>query len=133
MSDSPNLPEIGDEERLARFVVFSGWVRSSDKTIKPDAFIPAKNLELSVTRHIDLTEEELWKLGEDVTSKRPDRPKLYGRADMSVRAVRSRALTVTPTAQPRNHANICGWPADKPAQKAIAQDLAAAASYVARP
>lgn len=133
MSNASNLPELRDDEPLARFVVFSGWVRSGAKTVKPDAFIPPRSLELSVARHVNLTEDELWKLGEEVTLARPDRPTLHGRADVSVRSVKARSLTVHPTATPRNHANICGWPADKPAQKAVAQELAAAATFVARP
>lgn len=133
MSDTSNLSEVNDDEQLARFVVFSGWVRPSDKTVKPDAFIPPKSLQLSVTRHIDLTEDQLWQLGEDVTVARPDRPKLYGRADFSAHSVRIRSLTIRPTAMPRNHANLCGWPTDKPAQKIIAQALAAASTFVARP
>lgn len=133
MSDGVNLPEVADDEQLARFVVFDRWIRRVDNTVRPDAFIPPKNLQLSVTRHIHLSEADLWELGEQVTHARPDKPTLHGRADLAVRSVKAQRLTVEPTPTPRNHANICGWPADKPSQKAVAQQLAAAASYVPRP
>lgn len=100
-------------------------------TIRPDAFIPPSNLRLSVTRHIELPEDELWKLGQCIADQRP--ATLYGRADISCRDVTNQALTIIPTVQPKNHANIIGWPKEKSAQKMIAMEIAAAAIYVPNP
>lgn len=128
MSDNATPPPVADEELLARFVLFSRWIRASDQTVRPDAFIPHPWPDLSVTRHLGLSEAGLWKIGEEVASQRP--AMLYGRADVQVFTVRQQSLRIEPTPEPRNHANITGWPPDKPAQKIIAQVIAAAARYV---
>lgn len=74
---------VGMEELLARYVLYSKWVRS-DQTVRADAFIPYPYPDLSVTRHVGLTEEEIWGLGEEVAGKRGLR--LYGRADVAAGA-----------------------------------------------
>jgi hypothetical protein len=66
---------------------------------------------------------------------------LTGRADLAVATVvKVAAVTKTklrteaaPIAANRNHAHVTGWPLDKPTQKIIAQELAAAASFVPKP
>lgn len=131
MSESSLLPQVTDEEFLARFVLFRGWIRSSDGQIKPDAFIPYPYPDLSVTRHIGLSVEEIWQIGQKVADVRP--ATLYGRADLQAVHVKRQSLRIVPTAEPKNHANVTGWPKDKPAQKIIAQELAAAAHYVPKP
>ncbi len=121
--------EIRPSENLARFVLFSGWIRHADQTIKPDAFIPYPHSDLSVTRHQNLTEESLWKIGQAIAIAR--RTTLYGRADLRAATVRQQSLEIEPApieGNP-NHANIFRWPADKPSQKIIAQQLAAASTY----
>ncbi len=130
MNGEAGLPAVTDDELLARFVLFSGWLRKSSQTVKPDAFTPYPYPDLSVTRHVALTAEELWQIGEAVADARP--AKLYGRADIQAGRVRQQSLKIVPTQAPRNHANITGWPSDKPAQKTIAQELAAAARFVPR-
>lgn len=129
MNGANELPPVTDDELLARFVLFSRWIRS-DKTVRPDAFIPHPYPDLSVTRHEGLPEPELWQLGQEVATLR--NLTLYGRADVRARAVKAQSLSIQPTPEPRNHANINGWPPDKPAQKIIAQEIAAAAEYVGK-
>ena len=126
-------PNIRDDEQLARFVLFSKWIRTSDRTIKPDAFIPHPYPDLSVTRHKDISEEVLWRIGMDVAEARP--ATLYGRADICTADVRRQMLEVEtqPVANNPNHANVIGWPTDKPAQKIVAQELAAKAHLVLWP
>lgn len=132
MTDDATPPPVDDQELLARFVIFSRWIRTSDLTVRPDAFIPHPWPDLSVTRHVGLSEEELWQIGQGVADQRPEAT-LYGRADIRALNVRARSLRIEPTPEPRNHANISGWPTDKPAQKSIAQLLAAAAKYAPKP
>lgn len=123
---------VADEECLARFILFSQWIRSSDQTVRPDAFIPHPYPDLSVTRHINLSEEALWKMGQDVADARP--AKLYGRADIYASTAQRQHLRVDSAPVPNNpnHANITGWPTDKPAQKMIALQLAADSTYRAK-
>ncbi|MGH8728206.1 MAG: hypothetical protein ACREV9_08630 [Burkholderiales bacterium] len=126
---------IASNEQLARFILFSKWIRSSEpvKTVKPDAFIPHPYPDLSVTRHKNLSEQKLWRIGQDIASARP--ATLYGRADIRAAEVRRQSLHVEPqpVANNPNHASVIGWPADKPAQKIIAQELAAKANFVPKP
>jgi len=133
MSNSGTEAPVASIEQLARFIVFSGWIRRSDQTVKQDAFIPPPDLELSVTRHKNLSEQELWRIGQSVADSRP--AKLHGRADIRAVNVRQQALDVEPNPAPGNpnHANVIGWPVDKPAQKIIAQELAAKARFLPTP
>ncbi|MCX6715561.1 MAG: hypothetical protein NT077_00920 [Candidatus Taylorbacteria bacterium] len=115
--------EISDNERLARFVVYSRWIRP-DETVKPDVFIPYSRTELSVTRHIGLSVEQLWAIGKSVAAKRS--LLLHGRADTNVSTVKDQELSVRPTPLPENlnHANIDGWPTSKSEQKIKALEIA---------
>ena len=82
--------------------------------------------------HVGLSQAELWwRLGQDVADQRP--ATLYGRADVKAADVRRHKLRIIPTATPRNHANITDWPAEKSAQKRVAQEIAATATFVPSP
>ena len=126
---------VADNEWLSRFVLFSRWVRGSgpDKTVKPDAFIPHPYPDLSVTRRKNLSEQELWRVGQGIADLRP--ATLYGRADIQASEVRRWSLDVEPrpVANNPNHATVIGWPTDKPAQKIVALKLAAEASFIPKP
>jgi len=135
------VDSVADDELLARYILYSGWIRQSNQTVKvkQDAFVPPGNLELSVTRHIHLTEDDIWSLGKKVARYR-NRP-LYGRADVKTEHVKMQNLEVK--SQPikndpnlgdnPNHANIIGWPLEKNARKMIALEIANAARFVANP
>jgi hypothetical protein len=137
---------VSDEECLARFICheipgtrsrFLSEIRScpqisrSDQTVRPDAFIPHPYPDLSVTRHTELSNAELWQVGQSIANNRSRT--LYGRADIQALEVKKRSLCIQPTLTPKNHANINGWPVDKPAQKMIAQELADVASFTSKP
>lgn len=130
MGPLANVP-VGDGELLARFVFSPREVRA-DKTMRPEAFLPYKWVELSVTRHRDLDEDGLWSLGREVAVLR-QKP-LVGRADFTAQLCRDTKLDVIPAEGPGigglNHANIVGWPSEKSAQMAHAQTLAEAATFV---
>jgi len=136
MTQPQSVPAVSADGLLARFVTDAGWVRA-DKTIRQDAFIPPRDLNLSVTRHLNLSQQELWKLGQKVVDAISGRRSaaLHGRADLPESQVSKLRLSTKPfpVAGNPNHAHITGWPPDKPAQKSIAQQLAAAAKFVAKP
>lgn len=119
---------VSADEQLARFILFSKWFRS-DETVKPEAFMPHPYMDLSVTRHQVLSEHEIWEIGRGVGGVRG--ATLYGRADIRASDVLRQSLDVKSAPVPNNpnHANIIGWPEQKPAQKVIALQLAAAAKY----
>jgi hypothetical protein len=129
MTENPSTQPLNRSERLARFVLFSGWIRKSDQTVRPDAFIPYPYPDLSVTRHLSLSAQEVWAIGEAVAKSRP--AKLYGRADIFVADALDHELEIRPHPVPDNpnHANVISWPMDKPSQKIIALELAAAATF----
>lgn len=130
------IPNVGSDEKLARFVFSSSHIRTSDKSVKPDAFMPPKNLKCSVTRHsfpLKLSENDLWEIGKSIAKCR--NVTLYGRGDIKADEVCQNSLDVIPEqvfGNP-NHANIVHWPNDKALQKNIAQKLSAAARYIPKP
>lgn len=126
MTDFDPGKPIPPHERLARFILQRSHLRQ-DGTVKQDAFIPYPWPSLSVTRHLHLGEADIWRIGQDVA--RQTAKTLRGRADVQAadfQRHRLQAITA-PVAGNPNHADITGWPREKSAQKAIAQDIAAAA------
>lgn len=133
MSDGENVPPITSDEWLARFIHYQKYIRQ-DRTVRADAFIPHPYPDLSVTRHLQLSDAELWRIGRDVARQINRTP--HGRVDVQVFVFqRQRLQIVADPVFPENpnHANVRGWPAEKPAQKIIAQQLAAAAGKVLAP
>ena len=134
MIDPGSVPPVANEELLARFVTQSGQYRRIDNTVKQDLFIPNARREVSVMRHRDATEFEIWEVARSLAASL-DR-NLYGRSDIRAAACKVNGLRVvaTPSLPTNpNHADILDWPADKEDQKAIAQQLAAAASKLMPP
>lgn len=129
MLDPQNVPPVDDEEQLARYITQSGQFRKSNGTVKGDLFMPHPHTELSVTRHKDATEEEIWSAGKEVAAKRG---KLYGRADILCSHCKIESLTVSakPLSHNPNHADIEGWPESKADKKLLAQKLAEAAGQM---
>lgn len=125
--------QVGDEEPLARYVFSADHVRKTDQSVKPDAFIPHPHLDLSVTRHLGLAEDQIWAHGKVVSAQR-QRP-LIGRADVTAATFRREGLqpSSAPVTTNAHHVNVVGWPVGKPAQKIIAQEVAARARYLPLP
>ena len=125
---------IAHNELLARYITASKWFRKKDQTVKQDAFIPPDDpLELSVTRHLNLTENDIWSIGRGIVRGTPRT--LHGRADIETGHVIAQRLSVVP--QPvqdnPNHANIVGWPLEKDARKMCALEIAKVARFVVNP
>lgn len=123
--------DVVDTETLARFVVVRRWIHAKDQTIKQAAFRPPSNLELSVTRHRDISERKLWKIGRAVAAQR--QLKLFGRADVIAVKIREQELDVDPDpiCGNKNHARVIDWPSEKSDKMTIAQEIARAATFVA--
>ncbi len=132
MSEGENVPPIDSDEWLARFIHYQRYIRQ-DRTVRADAYIPYPYPDLSVTRHLQLSEAELWRIGRDVA--RQINKTLHGRVDAQVFVFEQQHLQVVadPVQDNPNHANVIDWPVEKPAQKIIAQQIAAAASQVLTP
>lgn len=127
MLDVNNIPPVEPDETVARYIINHRNVRA-DNTIKPDEFIPYKFVVLSVNRHRDCSEEEIWRFGQQVAEQRSK--ELLGRTDITVAACSIDQLSVVPEpidGNP-NHADIVGYPPKKADQKALAAKIAAEAS-----
>lgn len=130
---------LSENEMLARFVLKKEWIRGVDNTIKQDAFILPKDLQLSVTRHVGISVEQLIQLGKAVAAERSVAVggaslEFLGSADIQVQSATVHALKAVawPLQNNPNHAHIISWPADKESRKTIAQELAAVAKFVPR-
>jgi len=132
---------VEDGERLARMIFTNRHVRKDQSvraeaflSVRMEAFLPYKHVTLSVIRHRDLTEPELWEIGQEIAAAR-NLP-LIGRGDIGAHDARGQGLDVVPVEGPgipRNHADIVGWPPDKPSQMSRAVELAAASHFTAAP
>ncbi len=127
MNNTENLSPVEDNETLARFIFYARYIRNN-KTVRENAFIPYPHQSLSVTRHTGLNETDLWDIGKNIATELI--LQLYGRADICANIVRRKRLKIEPTATPRNHANIIGWPTEKSEQKMIAIELAESSNFV---
>jgi len=129
MTNELSATPVTSDELLSRFILSSRHLRQ-DHTIRADAFVPHPYTDLSVTRHLFLSNVEIWNIGMTIATKQ--QKALFGHAVIQVSAVEKQRLRVAPDplADNLNHANITDWPTDKPLQKAIAQELAAAAGKV---
>ena len=129
MIDANHVPDVSEDEILARYAMQSSHFRRSDQTAKPELFMPHPYQELSLTRYLDATIEEVLALGKE-TAKELNKT-FYGRADIQSLKCKVGSLQVVkePTLKNPNHANIQGFPLDKLEQKAIALELAANAKF----
>lgn len=127
-------PTVTDSELLARFVTVRKWVRA-DQTFRLEAFVPRMGTDLSVTRHKNLSNDQIWQIGREICENREPPDTLYGRGDLRAESVRQEKLEVEakPLPENLNHAEITRWPADKAARKSLGQLLAAQAVYTLRP
>jgi len=130
---NPSVAEqpVAEAEWLARYIVRKQHVRR-DGTVKPDPFIPFKYVKLSVTRHLALTEQQIWDIGDRVASQ--TRTQLQGRADAQGSVYMQQRLRViaAPEEQNPNHVNVVDWPSDKQAQKEIALEIVKYVRYKAK-
>ncbi len=85
--------------------------------------------EVSVFRIDALDQSAIWEIGSAVAMKRERT--LYSRGDTKASDARKVGLDILPDEPPPRHANLVGWPeSDKPRQKVIALQIAAAATLV---
>ncbi len=116
---------VESTELLARTIHTERHIRKADSTLRAELFLPFKHVDLSVIRHRELSEMDLWAVCVEVGRLR-NQP-LLGRGDVLVSDAIALNLGVEPDEGegiPRNHANIVGWPHEKPAQMMKAVELA---------
>ena len=125
----PNV--VSPEESLGRYLPEDTYFSRSRGAVKPKAFMPTRDLILSVFRIHGLKLKEIWEIGQrEVIDAMPQSKVLYGIANIEVYKVQEKDLIVDPDNKPLRHANILGWPEEKGRQHSIAQELAAEARLV---
>jgi hypothetical protein len=93
-------------------------------SIKQAAYLPFPHLETSVFRKTKMTPEDYDSIKGTVAHQR--NKEIKATALLNIDAIPSKlAISIEPEeSQHKLHANITGWPAEKHAQKQIAQQLA---------
>ena len=123
---TPSSDFVGANENLSRYIFSTRHLSRQPPRVKPEAYMPSRG-EVSVFRVDGLIAAQIWKIGGEIAKER-DRT-LYARGDIRAREVRRTGLDILPAEPPPRHANIIGWPEnDKPRQKILALQLAAAAT-----
>jgi len=88
--------------------------------------MPPTDLQLSTFLTTGLAAASVWNIGRETLASHPQ-PRLYGRADLGVRAVQTQKLKALRDDNPDRHVSIVGWPSysnGKDLLKIIAQELA---------
>jgi hypothetical protein len=113
---------LSADEWLARFVLNRRHIRA-DGTVKREAFVPYKWVELSVTRHLGLNDSQIWEAGDRVAAQ--TKKGLQGRADAQAATYAKQELrtVAAPVPENSNHANVIDWPQDKQAQMEKALEI----------
>jgi hypothetical protein len=106
---------------LSRYIFQSGHFNA--RNAKPGAFLPHSSMVKTSAVWIDqLSVGEVWEIGDVLASQSaPPRKPPIARADFDVASLVGTNLTVEDDTKlhPR-HVNLCGWPPEKDAQKAVA-------------
>jgi hypothetical protein len=122
--------DIDSSETVSRFLV-QGDIRA-DGTVRHGAFLPpASNLQLSVFRIYNLSEDQIWALAAEKVE--PSRGFVLGRGNLSEAQINDNMLIVKRDEDSSSrHADIVAWPNDRDFRATIAKVLAALASPAKR-
>lgn len=124
--------EIANTELISRFILDKSQIRSSDKTVKHNAFLPQRNSQLSVYRTNGLSENEIWAIADQFVAQ-PRQKAVIARADLPAAAIVEAGLQLNPTDLPHpRHANVVGWAESSSENRLTAIKLAAKAHLIER-
>ncbi|MEX0720117.1 MAG: hypothetical protein WD059_05580 [Balneolaceae bacterium] len=109
---------------LGRYLTSSGWFARTKSRVKPNAFMPAPDSQLSVFNIENLEEKEIKRISEKyVLPKRPQ-INIHGYAKNLAKDFKKAKLSIIKAEPPPKHINIGNWPESKDEQMIIAQELA---------
>lgn len=117
------MDQIKPEEYLTRYIFHKSHFSVTQKRPKYVVFMPSPHGETSVFCISDLSDDEIWNMGDCEVAQKRGLP-LLGRADISAFHILNQNLKLIPDNTPPRHANIVGWPPEKSGQKLIAVELA---------
>jgi len=129
--------KVSPGEKLTRFIRYGSHFSDVTNRVRPDAFLPHKNeVDISVFRISEITENEVWKIGQEYVHTE-DRP-IKARADLLASNVYDSNLEVIPAEPPQRHTNITPLPVDnsptnRKARRSLAAKLATLSKLVIPP
>lgn len=120
------LDQVNPDEMTTHFIFARDHFNQAKNTVSAAAFMPPKDKRLSIYRIHCCEEEKIWWLGDwYVSRRRTDKKAVLARGDLQALEFERVQLEIRPERNPHpRHANVLGWPADKPAQKMKAVELA---------
>jgi len=125
-------PPLPDGDRITRFINEKGKLRREGAAAGYNAFMPPKNLRLSVYHTETLGDPEVTAIAHTHVST-TEKP-ILARADLTVRHYTSQALRIEIDGRPHpRHGNVFGWSDEQALQKVIALRLAEAATVLKVP
>jgi len=112
---------VTPETPIARFLFSSGHCTAT--RVREGAFLPPADLNLSVAVADDMDATEARNIAATYLETAERRCKGY--ATLNAECFIGQSLPISRDDTPYfRRANVCGWPSEKPRQKAIAQHLA---------
>ena len=125
-----DIEKIALADPISRFLVDKRHFSSENRRVKPNAFLPDAILQTSVFLIRDLSEKDIWSLGDKALAEGSRVPR--GRAHFIVSDVAATNLRLLVDSPPPRHAILVGWPNDKSARMALAQELANRSQLILR-
>ena len=124
---------VSPGERISRYIFEKRHIKTGKVSF--GAFLPSRAKELSVYRTDRCSERRIWLLGELFVERiRKGKLRILGRGDVSSGIVFEQGLRIVASKQPHpRHANVLGWPDDKPQQQMKAVVLAQKSCLFVRP
>jgi hypothetical protein len=118
--NNPNPARQLPLSRLTRYIFQASHFSRVNQRVKPGAFLPQPpDLKISSVWIDQLGDGEIWDIGDLLGAKRNAKP--IARASFDAQILSEPHLTIEADPMPHpKHVNICGWPAEKDAQKAVA-------------
>ena len=100
---------VSEDEQLARFALEKSKFRPSNNTAKHSLFMPANDNVLSVFRAHELSEEQVFSLGEEFVGA-PQGKGILAYASLRASEFRAETLSLVPTIDPHpRHVDVEGW------------------------
>jgi len=117
------LENVKKEENLTRYILEKNKCSPENKRVKYNAFLPNKEGQTSVFRTSELTDNEIWEIGDNEVARKVEK-QLIGRGDINASNVYENGLKIDTEGEHLKHANIVNWPKEKSEQKLIAIEIA---------
>ncbi len=98
------------DEQVCRYIMDKNYFSKKELRVKHNAFMPAKNDELSLYRIDGLDHEEVKEIGTKYVAE-PRGKALLGFASVKAAVLFDNGLRITGTEKPHpRHANVSNWP-----------------------